>query len=112
MTTEETPLLASEAATEADHNLIYDRFSPRRKHTIVALIAWSGFIPCMIFIGDSSYRADMRDSKSSSWARSSPLFLKLQKSLVQMSPSSGMYISRPSVLLVEEICQKIAGRLV
>ena len=46
MTTEQTPLLASEAAAEADHNLIYDRFSPRRKGSIIALIAWTCFIPC------------------------------------------------------------------
>jgi len=49
MSTEQTPLLASEAATEADHNRIYDRFSPRRKLIIVALIAWSRFILCTIF---------------------------------------------------------------
>ena len=46
MTSEQSPLLASEQAGEADHNLIYLRFSPRRKHSIVALIAWAGFIPC------------------------------------------------------------------
>jgi len=46
MTSEQSPLLASEQAAEADHNLIYLRFSPRRKHTIVALIAWAGFVPC------------------------------------------------------------------
>ena len=49
MATEQTPLLASEAAAEADHNLIYDRYSPRRKGTIVALIAWACFIPCTSF---------------------------------------------------------------
>jgi len=46
MTTEQTPLLASEAAAEVDHNRVYDRFSPRRKLTIVALVAWSSFILC------------------------------------------------------------------
>ena len=46
MATEQTPLLASEAVVEANHNVIYDRFSPRRKGTIVALIAWTCFIPC------------------------------------------------------------------
>lgn len=61
MTTEQTPLLASEAAPEADHNLIYSRFSPRRKHTIVALIAWTCFIPCTalsLLIRGYSYNGD------------------------------------------------------
>jgi len=48
MTTEQSPLLASETAAEADHNRIYDRFSPRRKLIIIALIAWSRFILCTI----------------------------------------------------------------
>ena len=48
MTAEQTPLLASEAAEEAEHNRVYDRFSPRRKLTIVALVAWSCFILCTI----------------------------------------------------------------
>lgn len=46
MASEQSPLLGSEETAEADHNLIYSRFSPRRKHTIVALVAWAGFIPC------------------------------------------------------------------
>jgi len=48
MTTEQSPLLASEAAAEAEHNLIYSRFSPRRKRGIVALIAWACFIPFFV----------------------------------------------------------------
>ena len=50
MATEQSPLLAPETAAEADHNLIYSRFSPRRKRIIVALIAWACFIPCMSFL--------------------------------------------------------------
>lgn len=50
MTAEQAPLLASEAAAEADHNLIYSRYSPRRKWTILALIAWASFIPCTFFV--------------------------------------------------------------
>lgn len=48
MATEQSPLLATEEAAEADHNLIYSRFLPRRKQTIVALIAWACFIPFFV----------------------------------------------------------------
>ena len=61
MTAEQTPLLASEAAAEANHNLIYDRFSPRRKGSIVALIAWACFVPCrtlQLFFRILSYHDD------------------------------------------------------
>ena len=88
MATEQSPLLASEAAAEAEHNLIYSRFLPHRKRAIVALVAWACFIPCMSFHwpfkcthgvwADTIFIA--RDSKFSLLAHSSRPFPRWRKS--------------------------------
>jgi len=41
MTGEEIPLLGIQ------HDLIYDRFSPRQKRFLVAIVSWGGLVACM-----------------------------------------------------------------
>lgn len=47
MSTEETPLLLPDPdqVAEEEHNVIYTKFSPRRKKTIVVIVSWAGFLP-------------------------------------------------------------------
>lgn len=40
-------LVATPFEEPLKHDAIYNRFSPTKKKIIVALIAWSGLIPCM-----------------------------------------------------------------
>lgn len=127
MTTEQTPLLASEAA-ESDHNLIYSRFSPRRKRTIVALIAWARFIPCTTFFffafGSWVFNVHMAPTdramtrfftycnpKSLPRPRSFLLFLKSRESLVQMFRSSGTRLPCFFVPPTEENSRTTVGQL-
>lgn len=44
---EDTPLLNPEPSEtiQADHNAVYDRFTPRQKHVLLALVSWCGLIP-------------------------------------------------------------------
>jgi hypothetical protein len=47
--TERTPLvrgLSVEEQEQQAHDLIYDRFTPKRKRTIVAMCAWGSVVPC------------------------------------------------------------------
>ena len=45
--TEESPLLAPSSNPEIlKHDLLYQRFSPSQKRTIVALISYGAVIPC------------------------------------------------------------------
>ncbi|KAF5344968.1 hypothetical protein D9756_011513 [Leucocoprinus leucothites] len=47
MATEETPLLSG--ALPYKNELIYERFSPAYKKFILAIVAWSGLMPCKSF---------------------------------------------------------------
>jgi hypothetical protein len=47
--TERTPLvrgLSVEEQEQQAHDLVYDRFTPKRKRTIVAMCAWGSVVPC------------------------------------------------------------------
>jgi hypothetical protein len=47
--TERTPLVRGTSAEEREqqaHDAVYDRFTPARKRTIVALCAWGSLVPC------------------------------------------------------------------
>jgi len=43
MSNEETSLLQSE------HNLIYDRFSKKKKQYLVIIVSWGGLVTCGLF---------------------------------------------------------------
>ena len=50
---EETPLLHDNGTHEygriKNHDLIYERFSPRQKRALVAIVSWCGLMPCTCF---------------------------------------------------------------
>ncbi|TFK45914.1 MFS general substrate transporter [Heliocybe sulcata] len=50
MTTEESPLLASEAedARQKAHDALYNRFSRSKKRVIVAVVSWAGLLPLFV----------------------------------------------------------------
>jgi hypothetical protein len=45
---EETPLLRQSVVETQVHDALYDRFTPAKKRTIVALCAWAGLVPCTL----------------------------------------------------------------
>jgi hypothetical protein len=45
---EETPLLPQSVVEAQVHDALYDRFTPAKKRTIVALCAWAGLVPCTL----------------------------------------------------------------
>jgi len=81
MTGEEIPLLG----TQHDH--IYDRFSPRQKRFLVAIVSWGGLVACMSVI--SGLESQLSILQFSALELLCPRFLRSRKTLTQRARLSG-----------------------
>ncbi|KAJ8519224.1 hypothetical protein ONZ45_g3795 [Pleurotus djamor] len=81
------------------HEAIYDRFSPARKRVIVALLAWSGLIPCTFIPSIPQIAFDLRTTgEVISYAVSISIFAIGVGSLF-WATHSGYYGRRPIYLI-------------